>query len=231
MIVPLLAILCLYDYRDELGRLLYQVIRYEPGHEPRFSQRRPDGRGFWINNLDGVRRVLYRLEAVIAAATAGGVIFVVEGERDVHSAERLGLVATCCAGGAGGWRPEFAQWLRGCREVVVVADRDPAGTRYARNVSASLHAVAPCRIARSAAGNDLSDHFYAGFGIDQLVPFELPEASGGTHPRRAFEKDGMNDGSDLLGSDAGRCARQAGARGGPGDDRMWVRCPSGADHV
>ncbi len=45
------------------------------------------------------------------------------------------------------------------------------------------------------------------------------------------KKDGMNARSDLLGSDAGRCARQAGARGGPGDDRMRVRCPSGADHV
>jgi transposase len=45
------------------------------------------------------------------------------------------------------------------------------------------------------------------------------------------KKDGMNDWRDLLGSDAGRCARQRGARGGAGDDRMRVRCASGADHV
>ena len=45
------------------------------------------------------------------------------------------------------------------------------------------------------------------------------------------KKDGMNDRSDLLGSDAGRCPCQAGARGGPGDDRMRFRCSSSADHV
>ena len=45
------------------------------------------------------------------------------------------------------------------------------------------------------------------------------------------KKDRMNGLRDLLGSDAGRCARQRGARGGPGDDRMRVRCSSSADHV
>ena len=44
------------------------------------------------------------------------------------------------------------------------------------------------------------------------------------------KKDGMNVVRDLLGSDAGRCARQRGARGGPGDDRMWV-CPAPLSRV
>jgi hypothetical protein len=34
-----------YDYADENGRLLYQVLRFDPR---RFSQRRPDGNGGWI---------------------------------------------------------------------------------------------------------------------------------------------------------------------------------------
>src|SRR5262249_5124541 len=33
-----------YDYRDEHGTLLYQVVRYEPKD---FRQRRPDGNGDW----------------------------------------------------------------------------------------------------------------------------------------------------------------------------------------
>ena len=48
-----------YDYKDESGQLLYQVVRYEPKD---FRQRRPDGQGGWIWNLQGVRRVLYRLQ-------------------------------------------------------------------------------------------------------------------------------------------------------------------------
>jgi hypothetical protein len=46
-----------YDYRDENGALLFQVVRKVP---KKFVQRRPNGSGGWIWNLDGVRRVLYR---------------------------------------------------------------------------------------------------------------------------------------------------------------------------
>jgi hypothetical protein len=59
-----------YDYRDEQGALLYQSLRYEPGHDghPKtYKQRRPDGKGGWIWKLEGVRRVLYRLLELLAA--------------------------------------------------------------------------------------------------------------------------------------------------------------------
>ena len=45
-----------YDYTDADGKLLYQVLRYEPKD---FRQRRPDGNGGWIPKLEE-RRVLYR---------------------------------------------------------------------------------------------------------------------------------------------------------------------------
>lgn len=47
-----------YDYNDAAGVLQYQVERTEPKG---FRQRRPDGKGGWIYNLEGVRRTLYRL--------------------------------------------------------------------------------------------------------------------------------------------------------------------------
>jgi putative DNA primase/helicase len=53
-----------YPYRDELAELLYEVVRYEPKN---FRQRRPDGKGGWRWNLDGVRRVPYRLPELLAA--------------------------------------------------------------------------------------------------------------------------------------------------------------------
>src|SRR5215207_9540269 len=53
-----------YDYRDPDGKLLFQVVRYLPKG---FSQRRPDGVGGWIWNLEGVKRVLYRLPGLLAA--------------------------------------------------------------------------------------------------------------------------------------------------------------------
>lgn len=47
-----------YDYRDETGALLFQVVRFAPKS---FRQRRPDTNGGWTWNLNGVRRIPYRL--------------------------------------------------------------------------------------------------------------------------------------------------------------------------
>src|SRR5262245_8133447 len=51
-------IVATYPYVDEQSSPLYEVVRLEPKD---FRQRRPDGRGGWFWNLDGTRRVLYRL--------------------------------------------------------------------------------------------------------------------------------------------------------------------------
>ena len=51
-----------YDYESEFGELLYQGVRFMPKG---FSQRRPDGEGGWIWNLEGVERVPYRLPELI----------------------------------------------------------------------------------------------------------------------------------------------------------------------
>ncbi len=54
-----------YRYVDEQDALLYEAVRLDPKS---FYQRRPNGRGGWINNLKDVpRRVLYRLPELKAA--------------------------------------------------------------------------------------------------------------------------------------------------------------------
>lgn len=86
------AIVAAYPYEDEHGRLMSEVVRLEP---KTFRQRRPDGAGGWIWNLEGVKRVLYRLPRVVEAVKAGKTVYVVEGEKDVEGLERFGLVVTC----------------------------------------------------------------------------------------------------------------------------------------
>src|SRR5262249_41299940 len=51
-----------YDSPDENGKLLYQNVRYEPKD---FRQRQADGKDGWIWNLNGCRRVPYRLLEII----------------------------------------------------------------------------------------------------------------------------------------------------------------------
>ena len=132
-------ILTTYDYRDETGKLLYQVCRYEPKD---FRQRRPDPEhpDRWLWNLQNVRRVLYRLPEILAAHP-DATIWIVEGEKDADALAALGLVATSSVGGAGKWRDEYAESLAG-RDVVVIPDNDAPGRQHALAVSASLGGLA-----------------------------------------------------------------------------------------
>lgn len=127
-----------YDYTDEAGTVLFQVVRFEPKD---FRHRRPDGRGGWLWNLENTRRVLFRLPSVVKAATRGGAVFIVEGEKDVLSLETLGLVATCNPAGAGKWRAEHAQSLKGCKGAVILPDNDEVGRKHAEDIARSLHAI------------------------------------------------------------------------------------------
>jgi putative DNA primase/helicase len=72
----------------EEGKLLFQVVRYEPKS---FSQRRPDDNGGWICNLKGTRLVPYNPPQVMQAKS----VIVCEGERDVETLKGMGLTATC----------------------------------------------------------------------------------------------------------------------------------------
>src|SRR5262249_60496892 len=47
-----------YDYTNDKGALLYQVVRLEPKS---FRQRRPDGGGKWVWSVKDCKRVVYRL--------------------------------------------------------------------------------------------------------------------------------------------------------------------------
>ena len=120
--------------------------------------------------LDDTRRVLYRLPKIIEAVKDGEFIWVVEGEKDVHSLERAGVVATCNPGGTGGgWRDEYSEVLRDAI-VVIVADKDKGGQAHARKVMASLKGIAAAVEIREAAGDlkDVSDHLAAGHSLAEL---------------------------------------------------------------
>lgn len=169
-----------YSYTDEHGKELFQAVRFQPKD---FRQRRraPDDpnadKDGWAWNLQGVRRVLYRLPDVLEAVAAGVTVYVVEGEKDVHALEAVGEVATCCPMGAGKWKPEYgyADVLKGAN-VVVVADQDPPGIKHAADVEASLQGVAASvRVVAPAVGKDAADHLGAGKTVAEFVGDE-PES-------------------------------------------------------
>lgn len=177
-----------YSYCDEQGEELYVVRRIEPGYDGErktFRQYKPDGTA----GVKGIRRVLYRLPAVIAEAEAGGTVLVVEGEKDADNLAAIGAVATCNVGGAGKWSDDYTQHLRGASEVVVIADRDEPGRKHAATVADSLTRTGiPVRVLEPARGKDVSDHLAAGLGYDELVPSETHP----TNPRKANAVQGAD---------------------------------------
>jgi putative DNA primase/helicase len=123
-----------YDYRDESGALLYQVIRLKP---KKFQQRRPDGNGGWIWNLNGVRRVLYRLPELLQYPD--GTVFVTEGEKDADRVASLDQCATTVASGT--WTDDCVKALAG-RDIIILQDNDDAGEKKALAAAKALHGVA-----------------------------------------------------------------------------------------
>jgi hypothetical protein len=73
-------IVATFDYVDEDGTLLFQVTKHDPKD---FRQRKPNGRGGWIDSIKGVRRVPYRLPELLEALAQDRVVLVPEGEKDV----------------------------------------------------------------------------------------------------------------------------------------------------
>jgi hypothetical protein len=155
----------IYDYTDEKGDLLFQVLRTS---DKQFPQRRPENGG-WKWRLGGTRRVPYRLPKVLAAIADGKPVYITEGEKDVQAIERAGAVATTAAGGAGNWRPEYSQHFTGA-DVIIVADRDDPGYKHAEDVARNLRPVAKSVIIVEAVkGKDAADHLAAGHTLAELA--------------------------------------------------------------
>jgi 5S rRNA maturation endonuclease (ribonuclease M5) len=156
-----------YDYVDEHGALLFQVMR---SPDKKFRQRRPDPAkaGDWIWSLGETRRVLYRLPEVIEAVKNGQIVYIAEGEKDVDNIRTQGFAATCNSGGAGSWRAEYTEFLREA-VVIICADKDKPGQAHARQIrDALLEVGATVEIHESTVGKDVSDHLAAGYGLDEM---------------------------------------------------------------
>ena len=104
-------------------------------------------------------------------------IYWLDGEKDVETAERMGLVATCAPGFAK-WDPAYADFLKGAGRIVMVVDQDKekangtlgSGQATAviaragfRSVGLKVDVVAP------AAGKDFTDHVDAGLTVADFV--------------------------------------------------------------
>lgn len=168
-----------YLYRDEHGTVVHGATRCD--HKC-FAQWRPDpstrsGRRWSLNAPDGTRLVPlvpYRLPEILKAIAADTVVWIAEGEKDVHALVDHGLEATCNAAGAGKWTAEHAAYLKGA-DVTIVADRDKVGKEHAQAVVKTLRGIArSVYVVQAREGKDAHDHFAAGHDTGNFLQVWVP---------------------------------------------------------
>jgi DNA primase len=155
-----------YDYHNETGKLVFQVVRYEPKD---FRQRKPDGHGGWVWNIKGITPPLFRLSGVRSAIAAEETVYICEGEKDVETLVSFGLTATTNAGGANKWADRYTDEFRDA-DVILVPDTDEAGQKHALKLAESLQGVAKVlRILSIPKGKDVSEWVESGGSPDQFA--------------------------------------------------------------
>jgi hypothetical protein len=146
-------IIATYDYEDEHGDLIYQVVRREP---KAFTQRRPhpDRAGEWLNGLKaghyypdprnpgewkrhdpskgtpppggsefGETPMVVYRLAALAAMQPKTIV-VVEGEKDAEALWAIRIPATTNSSGAGKWKESYSQQLLKCGAKTIVLIAD-----------------------------------------------------------------------------------------------------------
>ena len=165
-----------YTQRD--GTPYFVVERWQGPQGKFFRQRLPEATTAGLGS--GFKPCLLNMPKVFDAIHHGEEVWVVEGEKCVSAAERLGLVATTAPMGINGWKDYYAKWFtegEGAKCVNVVVDNDEAGHRYGAAVAVCLRGVGikvkTWRVATTGEKDDLYDHVLAGLGVADLVPIRL----------------------------------------------------------
>ena len=174
-------IVATYEYTDEDGGFLFETVRFKPKS---FAQRtKKDGQ--WVWKLGSTRRVLFRLPEVKRAIAENIWLALVEGEEDVLTLEKHGIVATTCPMGAGKWRGEYTESLAGAI-LVIFPDNDKVGIEHAlkvaREVYGTVREVKIVGLSGLKDKEDITDWFNHGHTVEELRqiventnPFEISE--------------------------------------------------------
>ena len=92
-----------------------------------------------VKGLNGLKMPLYHIYNLTDNTKP---IFIVEGEKDVETLEKLGYFATSSPNGAGAkWKSEYTPLFRNF-DVIILADNDEVGLKSATNIAENIVTVA-----------------------------------------------------------------------------------------
>lgn len=167
----------IYNYRDANGKMVYQVLRYQPKD---FKFRRPTEDldqypSGYIWNIGDSEKVLYNLDQIVSGISTGAYIWKVEGEKDADNLTELGLIATCNLFGAssGKWKPEYCDQLTGAN-LICVPDEDETGYIHVFEIVRDLLLNNSCKSIKVIFlplpyHGDISDYINSGKSVYDLI--------------------------------------------------------------
>ena len=88
-----------------------------------------------VKNLNGLQMPLYHVYNLTDNTKP---VFIVEGEKDVETMEKLGYIATTSPNGAGSkWKESYTECIKNF-DVIILADNDEVGLNHATNIAESI---------------------------------------------------------------------------------------------
>lgn len=153
-----------YTYTDRYGRPMVREVKRFP--KAFHVESMHDGE--WVSGMNGHKPELYNVCNVLSAVNSGKVVWVVEGAKDAEAVIRKGQVGTTNILGAGKWKPQYTESLKGAK-VVIVADKDEPGYRHALNVFEQIRHGCRVKVVEAKEGKDATDHFAAGYGFEDFI--------------------------------------------------------------
>jgi|GEM_PF-1972613 len=170
-----------YTYISGDGKVIGWKVRNPEGanHKYDWFHPLPDGSRAYGNDAE---KPLYRLPDLLARTDDR--VFIAEGEKDVDSLTKLGLLATCNPNGAGKPREveRLARDLAG-RKVIILHDNDEPGRKHADNWHAELLKVTTSvrivTLPDLPEKGDVSDFLAAGKSLSDLLAIvDAPQPNG-----------------------------------------------------
>lgn len=162
----------IYDYKDESGKYLYSKIRFEKDENGKKEMLYGvlDKENDWLQyGLKGKRKTLYNLSELRQAAAQKRTIYYTEGEKDVETLRKMGMIATT-AGSSGDWRRIFSKYFSGVN-VILLPDNDEAGEKLTGKMVSDLIGIAnSIKVVKTSdrKHGDVTDYFQDGYTLEDF---------------------------------------------------------------
>lgn len=129
----------IYDYRDPDDGYMYSKLRFRDLNDKKqIRYARINYRsGSFKGGRGGLDPTLYQLPELIRSIEAGYPVYIVEGEKDVHTLRDQLYYRATTPGGAGDWKEYFARYFKGT-QVIILPDNDKPGKKAAEVIQRDL---------------------------------------------------------------------------------------------